>query len=115
MEGREERAAMERIAEALERSAVADEELIRLATAERVTNELEPLPPMCPRCGQFDPVVENVGGRGQLSEFVLVATCGKCTKLFLAVPSNGWEYARDRDELKALQDAKGGNNGKLDA
>lgn len=86
-----------RIADASERTAKANEELITLAKDERDLGESELGPPFCPHCGKFDPEIRNEGGAGLMSEFVLVAYCESCTKTFIAVPQ-GWMCHKTPEE-----------------
>jgi hypothetical protein len=89
----------ERTVEALERSAFAQEELIRLATEERDAGESMLGPPLCPHCGRLDPSIRSEGGSGQFAEFVLIAQCENCNKPFLAI-SQGWLTYRNRQEYE---------------
>lgn len=79
-----------RIADALERGAKAQEDLITLATEERDTGESLVAPPLCPHCGMFNPsVAQEGGGSGHMTEYVLVAKCDHCKAVIYAVPQ-GW-------------------------
>jgi len=94
-----------RLVEATERSAKANEELIRLATEERDTGESIFGPPFCPHCGTFNPSVSNEGGTGAMAEFVLIATCGNCKKVFFAFPQ-GWLAFQTKDEARAEMEGR---------
>lgn len=93
---------LDRVIEALERSAKAQEDLIVLATEERDSNIFGP--PLCPHCGTLNPDVHNGGGEGPMAEFALIATCGSCAKTLFAVPQ-GWLCFTTRDE--ALKEIEG--------
>jgi hypothetical protein len=93
-----------RLVEATERSAKAQEELIRLATEERDYGDNLVGPPLCPHCGMFDPKIRNEGGAGQMSEFILVAVCGSCENIIHAVPQ-GWLAYPDRQQ--AIDEVEG--------
>lgn len=73
----------------MERSTVAQEQLIHLATEERKI-EFTPTPPFCPHCQAVDPVVGSEGGSGKMSDFVLLARCGQCGGVLYGVP-DGWQ------------------------
>lgn len=70
------------------------EELLgRIATAcERMAEDpviqMETGPPVCPHCDKLDPVirVEESGGTGQMSEFIIKAQCQSCGNIFYAIP-----------------------------
>lgn len=97
-----------RIADASERTAKAQEDLITLATEERDSVSDTAFPPHCPQCGMFDPPVVNKGGNGKMSEFVLVAKCMNCNGEFLG-DVQGWLCFKTVEELKAHQE--GGHEG----
>jgi hypothetical protein len=84
-----ERADTDKLLELLERSAVAQERLIELATEERDAGDSIFGPPFCPHCGIMSPDIRNEGGEGSFSEFVLKALCGNCQGVIFAVPQ-GW-------------------------
>lgn len=86
----------------LERSAVAQEDLIRLATAERETGESILGPPICPHCGRLNPRIRNEGGDGQFGEFLLVAACQECGETFIAI-AQGWLTFRDNAEYEGRE------------
>lgn len=89
----------------LERIAVANEELIRLATEERDIEDTT-APPHCPHCHQFDPVVGSQGGgEGHMSDFVLVAKCGSCGEVLYGLPDN-WRMARSADEAHKIREGR---------
>jgi hypothetical protein len=90
---------VDRIVVALERTAKANERLIELATEERDTGDSIFGPPFCPHCGAFNPSVANEGGTGAMAEFVLIATCGNCSKVFYAFPQ-GWLAFQTKDEAR---------------
>jgi hypothetical protein len=85
----------------LERIAIANEQLITLATEERDTGDSIFGPPLCPHCGTFSPHVRNEGGSGPMAEFCLVGNCSNCNKTIYAVPQ-GWLCFASRDD--ALQE-----------
>lgn len=95
---------LSRVVGALERSAKAQEDLIRLATEERDFQELVWQTPSCPFCGTMNPTISNRGGEGLFAEFVLVAECGNCENQFFAVPMQ-WDYFKTRNE--ALNEIEG--------
>jgi hypothetical protein len=98
---------LDRIADAMERTAKANEELIRLATEERDSGESLVGPPLCPHCGMFDPKVRSEGGDGQMSEFALVAACGHCNGMIYAVPQGWLCYATRDDAIEAMKGRTG--------
>ena len=82
--------ALERMADASERMAVANEQLIKLATEERDSGDSILGPPFCPHCNTFDPKLRQIGtGTGQMSEFILEAACDNCGNRVYGVPQ-GW-------------------------
>lgn len=89
----------------LERSAVAQERLIELATEERKI-EFQPTPPFCPHCQAIDPVVGSEGGSGKMSDFVLIARCGECGNVLYAVP-DGWQVYGTDDAARAAVEGGG--------
>jgi hypothetical protein len=91
-----------KLVSAVERIAVANEELIRLATEERDTGDSARVPPFCPHCGVFDPEIRNQGGAGKMGEFVLVAGCTNCGKTFFATTEN-WLIVKTIEELKGRE------------
>lgn len=95
---------LKRIIGALERSAKAQEDLIRLATEERDLQELVWTTPVCPFCGTTNPTITNRGGEGPMAEFVLVADCGNCQSQFFAIPMQ-WNYYKTRNE--AINEVEG--------
>lgn len=84
---------------ALERIAVANEELIRLAKDERDVGESITGPPLCPHCGRLNPSIRSEGGSGEFADFKLVAHCENCGQTFLAV-SQGWLCFKTKEELQ---------------
>jgi hypothetical protein len=84
----------------LERTAVAQEELIRLATEEREVGEAMEEPPFCPHCGRLNPTIRSEGGTGEFADFILVANCTNCSNTFLAVPARGWNVYRNKAEYE---------------
>lgn len=100
---------VERLVSALERQAVASEELIRLAKDERDFGEQvenQPGPPFCPHCSKVNPTVRTQAeGSGQLSDFVLVMQCAHCNNMFYGLVE-GWIIAPDIEAAKQLRDAR---------
>lgn len=90
---------IERVIPVLERIAVANEQLIVLATEERDAGDNLRTPPYCPHCGRLDPQIRNEGGIGQFGEFILVAFCVECNERFLAVP-DGWAIYKSVEAMK---------------
>jgi hypothetical protein len=99
----------ERLIRAVERVAVANEELIVLAKAERDIGEQienQPGPPFCPHCSRVNPSVKTQAeGEGLLSDFVLVMQCAHCHSTFYGL-ADGWQMAPDIDNAKQLRDAR---------
>jgi hypothetical protein len=101
----------ERLVKAMERSAVAQEDLIRLATEEReelaTAEESMPLGlPICPHCGTLNPEIRNEGGSGSFAEFILLAHCGHCQNLFLAV-AQGWDTYKTKGDYEGRMNEHG--------
>lgn len=98
-----------RLVEAVERVAVANEELIALAKDERGIGEQienQPGPPFCPHCQRMNPSVKTQAeGTGQLSDFVLVMQCEHCNNTFYGL-AEGWLIAPDSETAKQLRDAR---------
>jgi hypothetical protein len=91
-----------RLVTATERSAVAQEELIRLATEEREAREMpDNLPglPVCPHCGMLNPTIRNEGGVGPFGDFALLALCDNCNRTFIA-ESQGWNVFKTRGDYE---------------
>jgi len=76
-----------------------EEKKVFLGLAERATLALEELakdpviqvetsPPVCPHCGQMNPVVKvrESEAEGPLAEFIIRATCLQCGAEFYALP-----------------------------
>lgn len=94
-----------RIADSMERSAKAQEDLITLATQEReAVDEVYGLP-YCPHCRTLDPPVVNKGGNGKMSEFVLVAKCMSCNGEFLGYVQ-GWLCFKTVEEMIASTEGR---------
>lgn len=100
---------LRKISKSSERTAKANEDLIRLATEERETS-VEASPPFCPHCGYFNPTIHSAGGQGEgeLVNFLLPVTCGACNKPFFAIPE-GWICLGNKDEVRGYFNARGGN------
>ena len=101
----EEKEILERIAVGIER--LGEDPVIHLETG----------PPVCPHCEEMNPVVhvEESGGSGLLSEFVIRAHCKNCNRVFYALPIQ-WRCVAEVSEIEpALQQMKElsgyGNNG----
>lgn len=74
--------------DALERSATANEALLKIAEQEQLVMT-EPGPSICPHCGAVNPtvhLVDDSGGSGPLDEFVLVGETECCRKTIYAIP-----------------------------
>jgi hypothetical protein len=99
----------ERILDSLDRIALANEELIRLAKDDRDLGdaiEAQPPPLLCPRCQTLDPSVEiELFGRGKLSEFVFAARCESCREAFYVVPQ-GYDLTANVHEAERLSKRK---------
>jgi hypothetical protein len=86
----------------LERVAVAQEELNSLARGETETAMF--LPGVCPHCNTTNPrIVNDRGGDGLMSEFVLVAKCQHCDKTLYAL-AQGWVSLGTAEEVRQLQE-----------
>lgn len=101
---------LHRLVTATERSAFAQEELIRLATEEREERDHEEtLPiglPICPHCGTLNPSIRNEGGGGPMGDFALLAQCDNCTHTFIAEPL-GWAVFKTKEEYEGRKDDNG--------
>lgn len=100
--------AIERAAEALERTAAAQEHLNDLAASQALPEppsdqELFDAP-VCPHCGTFDPFTRMKGGEGSLSKFVLATPCGTCGKSFYAIPI-GWRILASSEAARQILEA----------
>jgi hypothetical protein len=97
---------LSRLVAATERSAFAQEELIRLATEERnERDQAEEMPiglPICPHCGTINPNIRNEGGSGPMAEFALLAACDSCSHMFIAAPI-GWEVFKDKEAYEGRE------------
>jgi hypothetical protein len=94
-----------RLVVATEKSAFAQEELIRLATEERDGQEQPvemPGLPICPHCGTLNPTIRNEGGRGPFGDFALLAICDTCQHTFIAEPQ-GWSVYKDKQEYEGRE------------
>jgi len=93
-----------RIASALERLAVANEDIVKLAKADGdpPVIEVEPGPPFCPHCGRQDPtiVIHSGEGRGPMSEWFLDATCAHCEMRLFGIPQ-GWTMTAKFEDVQA--------------
>lgn len=98
----------ERLVVASERSAKANEDLIRLATDERDIRENMPLIPNCPHCGYPDPVVRGAGGTGPMSEFKMAGICQSCRGMVIAVPVEGMVLFTSEEAVEEYLEGKGG-------
>lgn len=100
-----------RIAEALERLAIANEDIVKLAKAEGEPPviEVEPGPAYCPHCGKEDPLIvtHSGDGAGRMSEFFLHATCRNCETTFYGLVQ-GWTLVTTVDDLR--EQLKGGRD-----
>jgi hypothetical protein len=88
-----------RAAEMQARSAVANEQLLALANKEQMSFEVEPSPPICPVCGQMNPIVfmSERSGSGPMNEIVLELETSCCHRRIYAIPE-GWAMTPVRDE-----------------
>lgn len=95
----------------LDRIAIANEKLIELATEERIEDDeiaKTKMPTYCPHCAALNPSVRSEGGMGALDEYVLIATCDKCSNRFFAIP-NGMTIVKTPEEVRALMEAGNGS------
>ena len=92
---------VERAVVALDGIAVANQELIRLATEERDSGDSIFGPPVCPHCGAFGPRVKPLvpANGAPMSEFVLISPGGECGQMFFGVPQ-GWLTFPDEESAK---------------
>lgn len=97
---KEAEAIWQRIADSLERTAVANEQIVKLATDERDAGDNIFGPPFCPHCGMLNPTCRSEGGEGEMAEFVLVAHCHNCGNILYAVPQ-GWLVFTNAESAKA--------------
>jgi hypothetical protein len=104
--GREVEKSLKRMAEALERNAVASEELISLAKEERDVDAKVLTPGFCPHCAAVNPTVRSEGGVGEIDDFVLQAACNRCGHVFFAIP-NGWTVCVTADEARDVLRERG--------
>lgn len=95
---------IERFLAIAERSAVAQERLIELATEERSISDA-PGPPYCPSCGHFNPEVTAKAGGGPLGDFILASECSACGKSIYAVPE-GWQVFDNPEAAVAYQEGR---------
>ena len=96
-----------KLVDATERNAKASEDIVALATEERDVGESFQGPPVCPHCGTFDPPCRSEGGNGLMSEFVLVAQCGNCSKIIYGLPQ-GWLVYQTKEQVAEQLAEKGG-------
>lgn len=96
---------LDRIADALER--LGDDPVIQMETG----------PPVCPHCERMNPNVdvEESGGSGPLSEFVIRATCLHCNNVFYCLIMQ-WQTVAEISQIQPLMDqlkelSGYGNNG----
>jgi len=76
--------------------------------------EIEAAPPMCPHCGNFNPIViVTEGSDGPLSECVLYCQCQNCNQAFYAMPVT-WHMHQEmqtvREELKERAEIQNGQH-----
>ena len=81
---------MDALISAVERNAVATEDMLKLAKEEQLVMQ-EPGPAICPHCGKLDPVITELqqqgeAGSGPLSEFVIAGETHCCNRVIYAVP-----------------------------
>jgi hypothetical protein len=82
-------ALVEKAANALERSAVANENLLHLAEEQSKSLEWENPPPVCPFCFKTNPEVtpeENDETHGPISDFVFVGQLHCCGRKVYGIP-----------------------------
>lgn len=87
----------------LERSAVAQEKLIELATEEREIGEIGS-PPVCPHCSTFAPKIATQAEparEGSLSEFLVIGECKSCGNMLYGIP-DGWTMLRTAEDARAM-------------
>lgn len=96
---------IERGVKALERNAVASEELISLAKEERTVEASMISPGYCPHCATVNPTVRSEGGAGHIDEYVLVANCENCHGTFYAIPQ-GWHIVGTPEEAREIMEAR---------
>jgi uncharacterized protein with PIN domain len=65
--------------------------------------QVETAPPVCPHCETINPVVsvEESGGTGPLSEFVIRCVCQKCKRVFYALPIQ-WTCVSEMRQLEQI-------------
>lgn len=93
----------------LERIAVANEELITLATEERVEEAKLTTPGYCPHCGTANPSIRSEGGTGAMNDYVLIALCDNCNKTFYAIPE-GWLCVKTPENVRQAMEAANGTS-----
>lgn len=100
---------LDRLIEATERSAKAQEDLIKLAEDERVLTAAEELVAHCPHCGKADPPIKGTNeGEDRLSGFVLITECQNCGKEFFGF-AHSWQLVGTREEALAFQAERRGS------
>lgn len=65
--------------------------------------EIDPAPPSCPHCKDINPMIRvepsDQAISGQIAEFVLIATCGKCKKELYGI-CNSWVIFPDKKSAR---------------
>lgn len=104
----------QRLLELVERIAVANEDLIKLAREEQVVDQqverVVAKMVMCPHCGAVDPMTETKQASGKASEFVLVTPCGECGRTIYLLPI-GWQVAGTKENAKAMMERREDSDG----
>lgn len=110
LEGRVMKELLTQAVDALNRSANATEKMLELASKETATLA-EPGLPVCPHCGQLNPVVTQLGagGSGPIADFVLMAETHCCNKTVYAVPLSFDTFVNKEMALAWLSE-KGGKS-----
>lgn len=108
---------LRRLADATERSAKAQEDLITMASAEKderdglaeiLDDKLVDVP-QCPHCGQFNPTISIPPLDGDLLDFGVSTRCGNCRQPFYLVPV-GWRiFDNHQAAIDYRSKMKGGN------
>lgn len=92
----------------LERSAKAQENLLKIVESEQFT--VEQGPPVCPSCGRMNPTVTEIAvddSSGPLADFVMVAEVHCCNKRIYCV-ATGWDTFDNVELVKEFMSMKKG-------
>ena len=93
--------------EAMERLAIATENMLKLAEREEMVM-MEPGPTQCPGCGVPNPEITQLqaGSSGRIDEYVLIGETKCCNRVIYAVPTSFSAFTEREHALAILNEKR---------